>query len=332
MQHGTHSEKSHTHRQRRRVLYWQQTIRMHTFDNFTWLAESFDRPANISIGFWFGFVFGIWYSERFMFRFHSPCFSDAEVAESGQQALTVLHTLSIESKMRTTYSKKCIQFVHTQRKLPAICIWCTARTLSFSLDLLLRSFFEHVFFVLLEFMCIEQIVCSFRWTIVDFRVRECIYLCVYDWYDLIEKHRYGLTKFEAKLANFQVFDFISSLNLLLFRMGIECKYLKISFHPPVCALCARAISACYMNNCRIVWVAKLELASCCTVEKLSSPSLAHTWNTFHLSWGRCFHELKTENSNCVIKNMKRWKRSKQQLATKHFVYTHTRKTRWMDVF
>lgn len=92
---------------------------------------------------------------------------------------------------------------------------------------------------------------------------------------------------------------------------------KFHFIHPYCALCT--------SNCRIVWVAKLELelASCCTVEKLSSPSISCPYVKYLSSSVRpLLYELKPENSNCVIKNMKReMKKSKQQLATKHF--------RWM---
>lgn len=102
-----------------------------------------------------------------------------------------LHTLSIESNPKyeqLIWRNVCTICTHST-KLPAICIWCTVRTLSFSLDLLLRSFFWACFFSWTKFMCIEQIVCLFRWTIIDFGVRECVFIYVYDWYDLIEKHR-----------------------------------------------------------------------------------------------------------------------------------------------
>lgn len=88
---------------------------------------------------------------------------------------------------------------------------------------------------------------------------------------------------------------------------------KFHFIHPYCALCT--------SNCRIVWVAKLELelASCCTVEKLSSPSVSCPYVKYLSSSVRpLLYELKTENSNCVIKNMKRDEKEQTTTCNKAF--------------
>lgn len=93
-------------------------------------------------------------------------------------------------------------------------------------------------------------------------------------------------------------------------MGIECKIFENISSSIRIVHCARAIVELFeWLNWNWNWHASPSI-SCPYVKYLSS------------SVRRLLYELKTENSNCVIKNMKReMKKSKQQLATKHF--------RWM---
>lgn len=174
MQHDTHSEKSHTPPATTTcALLAANDSNAHIDD------QPIDQPfrANISIGFWFGFWHLIFWTVHVSFSF--TLFSERRSLQSlDSKHLQFTHSIDRIQNTNNLFGEMCVQFVHTQRNYLQYAFDALCAHYRFHLISYFVRFFWACFFSWTKFMCIKQIVCLFRWTIIDFGVRECIYLCV----------------------------------------------------------------------------------------------------------------------------------------------------------
>lgn len=214
MQHSTLRKISH-----RRVLYWQHTIRMHSYSIIShgWRTLSIYQPASqYRLAFWH-LIFWV----AHVLAFIHLVFLDAKDAESGQHALTVYTLYRSNIKIPTTYLKKCIQFVHTQRNCQQYAFDALrAHTIVFTWSLTRSIVFFRACFFLHKFMCIEQIVYGF-WC-------AWIYLFMYmtgmTWSNSIRINRNKIQNQTGQFSGFWLyfqFEFIANLDANVWRFHIS---------------------------------------------------------------------------------------------------------------